>query len=137
MDRALVERVLRTFESKDIDAILSCFADDAVFFDPHYPSPMMPGKEAMRQGFQIAFGMIKQPGFAIRKMWADDNSCAVEVDTHHTFINGTTAHFPQVFIMEARGGLLTRLQAYAPYPHPPPAAPAPPNPPAPPAPPTL
>src|SRR5215211_7711217 len=101
-----------------MEAIMACFADDAVVYDPHYPTPEMRGKDAIRQNFTWGFSMIQQPGFTIRNAWVGDTSGAVEVDTHHTFPNGAEVRFPQVFVLETEGGLLTRLQAYAPYPPP-------------------
>jgi ketosteroid isomerase-like protein len=116
----LVEQLLRAVETKDIEAVLACFADDAVFFDPHYPTPEMRGKVAIRQGLEFAFSVLKQPGFAIRHFWAAENDGALEVDTHHVMQDGVEAHFPQVFVFEMRGDLLGRFQSYVPYP--PPAA---------------
>jgi ketosteroid isomerase-like protein len=111
--------VLGAFERKDMDGVLASFADDGVLFDVHYPSPLMQGKDAIRAGMENAFGMLKQPGFTMRNVWEGENNCAVEVDTHHVLQNGMEINFPQVFIMEARDGLITRLQSYVPYPPPP------------------
>jgi ketosteroid isomerase-like protein len=119
VNREIIERVLGAFERKDMDGVLASFADDGVLFDVHYPSPLMQGKDAIRAGMENAFGMLKQPGFTMRNVWEGENNCAVEVDTHHILQNGMEINFPQVFIMEARDGLITRLQSYVPYPPPP------------------
>ena len=122
MNEELIAGLLRAFERKDLDAVLGYFAEDALVYDPHYPTPTMQGKEAIRQGFGWGLDMIQQPGFAIRNAWTKDTSGVVEVDTHHVFPNGSEARFPQVFVFETRDGQVTRLQAYEPYP--PPAPPA-------------
>ena len=80
----------------------------------------MQGKAAIQEGFQFAFGLLKQPGFTVHHSWSAENSGALEVDTHHIFQDGSEAHFPQAFVYKTRDNLLTRLQAYVPYP--PPAA---------------
>jgi len=119
-NRVLVERLLKAFESKDLEAALACFADDALLFDPHYPTPEMRGKAAIRAGFEFIFGIVRQPGFTIRHFWTGDHNGALEVDTHHVLADDTEARFPQVFVFEIGDGLIRRFQAYVPYP--PPAA---------------
>ena len=117
-NRALVERLLSAFEAKDLEAALACFADDALLIDPHYPTPEMRGKAAIRAGFDFIFTIVKQPGFSIRHFWTGDDDGALEVDTHHVLADGSQARFPQVFVFEMGDGLVRRLQVYAPYPPP-------------------
>ena len=49
----LVIRTFATVETKDLEAMMSLFADDAVVIDPHFPKPQMQGKavitEALKQ----------------------------------------------------------------------------------------
>ena len=116
--RTLLERGLKAFEAKDLPALTSIFADDAVFYDPHYPSPDARGKPAIQKGFEYAFGMIKQPGFTIRNFWGNGQSGVAEVDTHHVFQDNTEVKLPQVFVIEVKEDLVTRFQVYAPYPPP-------------------
>jgi ketosteroid isomerase-like protein len=54
MDTSLHHLITRTFaavEAKDLDAMMSVFADDAVVFDPHFPTPQMQGKADITEGF--------------------------------------------------------------------------------------
>ncbi len=117
-NRALIERLLRAFEAKNIQETVDCFAEDGLLVDPHYPEPTMRGKAAIQQGLEFAFGMLKQPGFEIRHMWSHDQSGAVEVDTHHRLQDDSEARFPQVLVFETQNGLFTRVQLYVPYPPP-------------------
>jgi DNA-binding SARP family transcriptional activator/ketosteroid isomerase-like protein len=117
-----VAQALEVCHASDLEAALACFADDALLFDPHYPTPEMRGKAAIRGGFEFIFGIVKQPGFTIRHFWTGDQDGALEVDTHHVLADGTEVRFPQVFVFEIGDGLIRRLQAYVPYP--PPAPPA-------------
>ena len=111
----LFQQLTIAFETRDLPATLSLFADDAVVIDPHYPQAEMRGKAAIKQGFEWAFSNIEKPGFTARHLWTDDASGVVEVDTHHIFKGGLQVKFPQVFVLEARAGLITRLQSYPPY----------------------
>lgn len=116
--QAQIETLLSAFTAKDMSTLMAAFADDAIFYDPHYPEPQVQGKEAIQQGFEFAFSMIQQPGFNIRHFWANDHSGAAEVDTHHVFQDGSEVRFPQLFVFEMQDNLLTRFQAYVPYPPP-------------------
>jgi ketosteroid isomerase-like protein len=120
--RDIMAAALQALTAKDKAGFLALLADDAVFIDPHYPQPAMQGKAAISEGLDFSFGMLAQPGFSIRHLWQDGDSGAMEVDTHHRLVTGQELHFPQVFVVETRAGLITRVQTYVPYP--PPAAPA-------------
>jgi ketosteroid isomerase-like protein len=123
--RTLIEHIFSVVETMDPDAVLALCADDAVFFDPHYPVPHMAGKAAIAEGLRWGFGNMQQMRFPIVNYFEDatGQKAAVEVATAHVLATGMRLNFPQVFVIETRAGLITRLQAYEPYG--PPAPPAP------------
>lgn len=100
--------------AKDIPAVLAMLADDAIFFDPHYPEVTMRGKESIERGLTWAM-QLEKPGFTIRKIWADDVSGVAEIDTHHVIRGRLTTRFDQAVVFEFRDGLITRMQSYVPY----------------------
>lgn len=114
--RALLERLLNAFTTRDLEAVMACFNTDAVVFDPHYPIAEMKGSAAIRRGFNWALGNMERPGFELRHFWSDGQSGAIEVDTHHVFKGGMEVRFNQVFVFEIADGKLAGLRAYAPYP---------------------
>ena len=91
LTREQVESFLGAFRAKDLDAVLSFFADDAVVYDPHYPVPEMKGKAAIRQGIAWSFANVEQPGFTIRHLWLAPEVGAMEVDTHHFIVPASTS----------------------------------------------
>lgn len=111
----LFQQLVVAFEARDLAAALSLFANDAIVIDPHYPQPTMKGKAAITQGFTWAFNNMEKSGFSLLHLWSDDESGVAEVDTHHIFKGGMKMNFPQVFVVETRNGLITRLQSYPPY----------------------
>ena len=115
--RTLIERNFAAVEAKDLEAVLQCFAEDAVFIDPHYPSPVMIGKAAITDGLHWAFQGMKQFGFTVVSYgeWADGQHAAVEMATHHVLQTGMQLVFPQAFFIDAHNDLITRIQAYEPY----------------------
>jgi ketosteroid isomerase-like protein len=115
--RTLVEHTFAVVEAKDLDAVLACCADDAVFLDPHYPVPRMAGKAAIAEGLRWGFSNMQKMSFPIVNYFEDatGQKAVVEVATAHVLSTGMKLDFPQVFVIEARDGRITRLQAYEPY----------------------
>jgi ketosteroid isomerase-like protein len=120
MNTSLHDLVMRTFatvEAKDLDAMTTLFADDAVLIDPHFPTLQMQGKTAIMENFHEAMAGMESFGYTIVNYFesANGQSAAVEAATHHVVKGGMKLNFPQVFVFEAADGRITRMQAYEPY----------------------
>ena len=115
LTRERIDAVFAAFTSRDLTDVMAHFADDAVMIDPHYPQPRMVGRAAIERGLTWGLGNLVKPGFAIRKVWIDGDSAAIEVDTDHLFKGGMRLRFDQLFVVESREGKIIRLQAYVPY----------------------
>lgn len=120
MNTPLHDLVTRTFsavEAKDLDGLLSLFADDAVVIDPHFPVQRMQGKAAIAEGFREAMAGMQSFGYTIVHYFASENGqhAAVETATHHIVRPGMKLDFPQTFVFEMQDGYIKRLQAYEPY----------------------
>ncbi len=120
--KELAMQMLQAMTAKNKAGILAVLSDDAILFDPHYPSPLMSGKEAIGAGLDFAFGMLKQPGWTILRSWESGDSVVFEVDTHHEMINGMMITPKQVFIVDVKDGKITSWQSFVPYPPPMPPA---------------
>ncbi len=113
--KELFDGLIEAFLSKDVPKVMSYFADDAIFYDPHYPQPSMVGKKAILQGITWSMGSLEKPGFTLRHLWLDENSGVAEMYTHHLIKGGMQAKFDQVFVFEFHNDKFTRLQSYVPY----------------------
>lgn len=113
----LITRTFATVEAKDLDAMMSVFADDAVVIDPHFLKPRMQGKAAITEAFREAMSGMRSFGYTIVNYCESENRqcAAVETATHHVLKQGMKLNFPQVFIFETADGHITRMQAYEPY----------------------
>src|SRR6266852_5346115 len=113
----LITRTFATVEARDLDAMMSVFADDAVVIDPHFPTPQMQGKAAITEGFRGAITGMRSFGYTIVNYFESKNGhhAAVETATHHVVKQGMKLNFPQVFIFDTANGRITRMQAYEPY----------------------
>ncbi|MEI6045641.1 MAG: nuclear transport factor 2 family protein [Chloroflexota bacterium] len=108
-------RLLVAFENKDLQTILTSFAKDAVFIDPHYPQVEMRGMAAIEQGIKWGLLSLEKPGFKVLRHWVNGESATIEVQTHHIIKGPIKTSFYQVFVVESRDGLITRLQSYPNY----------------------
>jgi len=115
--RTLIEQAFATVETMNLDATLALFAQDAVLYDPHYPRPHMAGKARIAEGLRWGFGAMRKMGFPIVNYFEDETGqkAVVEVATAHILAAGMKLNFPQVFVIEVKDGLVTRMQAYEPY----------------------
>ncbi len=113
----LVKAFFEAVEAKDLELVMTYYAEDADFIDPHYPKVHMKGKREIEKGLIWGFNGLKKLGFTIEKTFESDDgkSIAIEVATAHVLPNGKALNFPQVFIVEVEAGKITRLQAYEPY----------------------
>ncbi len=113
----LVTHTFAAVEAKDLDAMMSFFADDAVLIDPHFPTPRMQGKALIAQAMSEAMKGMQSFGYTIVNYCESQNGgcAAVETATHHVIRGGNKLDFPQVFVFEVADGRITRMQAYEPY----------------------
>lgn len=117
-EKEILDGLITAFTTKDLEAVMDFFTEDAILYDPHYPVPRMEGAAAIRQGMAWGLGNLEKPGFNVRHFWSDGQNGAVEIDTHHIFKGGMEVTFEQVFVFELVDGKLKRLQSYVPYPPP-------------------
>lgn len=115
--RELLQRNLDALMQKDKAGVLSCFAPDAVFIDPHYPYSEMRGTAEIAAGMEWVFTGMDRLGFTVIGSFTSDDglSAALELDCSHVLVGGRALAFRQVLIAETADGLLTRVQAYEPY----------------------
>ena len=115
--RALLDQVLTASMEKDKAGVLSLFAPDAVFIDPHYPKSEMRGLDEIAAGLDWAFLGMERFGFTVVGSFMSDDGCsgAVEMDCEHVLTSGRVLSFPQVFVAEMKDDRLIRLRAYEPY----------------------
>jgi ketosteroid isomerase-like protein len=115
--RGLIDRIFAAMQAKNLDNVMSQFADDAVLIDPHFPHPRMEGKAVIAEGLQRAMTQMQSFGYTTMNYFESKGGqrAAVEVATHHVAMHGKKLNFPQVFVFEAGEGRITRMQAYEPY----------------------
>lgn len=111
-------QVIAAMSAKNLEGMLALFADDASFFDPHYPTPLMQGKDAIRGNMAWALGFLREMHWTVLRSWESADSVVLEVDTRHVGPDGSLITPPQVFVVDVKDGQVTRWQSFVPYPPP-------------------
>ncbi len=113
----LIKRALNALESRDLDTVMKCFADDAVLYDPHYPYAEMHGKTEIREGLEWAYAGMKSMSFTPLRFFTSDDgaSSVIELDTHHVPKAGGELEFAQVFVVDTKDGAITSMRSYLPH----------------------
>ena len=111
-----VEAVFRSFESKDIDQIMTHFEDDAILIDPHYPIPEMKGKEMIIKGLTWGLKPLITANFTTENFWINGYDGVIKVKTNHVFKGGNNLDTIQVFLFTLNENKkITYLQSFVPY----------------------
>lgn len=113
----LIKRFFKAVESKEPDAVMAFFHDDAEFLDPHYPNVHMKGKDQILKGITWGLNGVKTFNFSEMNYFENKNgsSASIEYDTRLELKNGQKLHYQQVFIIETKDGKISRCQAYETY----------------------
>ena len=111
-----IEAIFRSFESKDIEQIMTHFDDDAVLIDPHYPISEMKGKKMIIRGLTWGLKPLITASFTTKKLWVNGNEGAIKVKTNHVFKGGNKLDITQVFLFAFNiEKKITYLQSFVPY----------------------
>lgn len=111
-----ISALMHAFSEKNLEQVMSLFAEDATMIDPHYPEKIMCGKEAIMAGIAWAFKSMKKPAFKLLNTLTDDRLIFAETEAHHVFNGGASVTFKETFVIELKeDGLISRLQAYPDY----------------------
>ncbi len=90
-DTLPLEAILDAFNSHDVDAVMSFFADDCVMDMPRGPAPggrLLVGKEQVRSGVQARFDGIPDIHYADDGYWSCGNRAVSEWTIRGTQVTG-------------------------------------------------
>lgn len=115
IDVETLERILEAFNRHDLDAIMSCFADDAVLEMPRGSEPWgtrCEGKAAVREGLAGRFAGIPDVHYSNDRHWVCGNRGVSE-----WLLTGTTTAGERIAVSgcdhwEFRDGLIVRKDSY-------------------------
>ena len=100
---------------KNVAGMMDLIHPDAEIFDPHYPIPTMKGHVAIERGLNWAMNIIVKPGFETRDIWEKEGRYVIETHTHHTFKDGQSVQFNQIFRIDFEDEKIVRLHAFPPH----------------------
>ena len=110
--QTLVTRYFTATRAMDLNAWLSCFADDAVSHDP-YGAPPIQGKEGLKRFFLSVAGAFKEIGFTEDYVVITGNRAAVKFTSRGIGTNGTSVTGEGIDVFEVNDrGLIQTMWGY-------------------------
>ena len=105
----LAHRFVAAWERGDIDEVLDCFAEDAIF----RPGPMKPalGKPAIREMLTEWFDMMIVVSVEIHNTVSDGRT-VVHERTHRSKVGNQERATPTAVVFEVDNGLITACREY-------------------------
>lgn len=111
----LLKEFLAAFNRHDLDAIMSFFADDCVFFMPRGAGPRgdrYVGKEAVRAGLTKRFEGIPDVHYGEDRHWACGDFGVSEWTLTGTTVSGKNLRVRGVDLLEFVDGKITRKDSF-------------------------
>jgi len=106
----IVDRFIAAFNANDLDRIMSCFCEDAVYHN--MPVAPVAGLDAIRAvigGFQ---GMATEIDWIVHHSAADARGTVLNERTDRFLINGKWIELPVMGTFEIRGGRIAKWRDY-------------------------
>ena len=111
----LLKDFLDAFNRHDLDAIMSFFADDCVFYMPRGAKPRgdrFVGKDEVRAGLAKRFEGIPDVHYGEDRHWAGENFGVSEWTLTGTSVTGQTLAVRGVDLLEFVDGKITRKDSF-------------------------
>lgn len=111
----LLRQFLHAFNRHDLDAIMSFFADDCVFYMPRGAKPRgdrFVGKDAVRAGLAKRFEGIPDVHYGDDRHWVGDNFGVSEWTLTGTSNAGQQIEVRGVDLLEFADGKITRKDSF-------------------------
>jgi ketosteroid isomerase-like protein len=110
-----LERVLAAFNRHDLDAIMACFAEDAVLQSPRGPNSWgtrYVGKAAVREGLAARFSGIPDVHYSNDRHWVCGDRGVSEWQLTGTTTAGVAISVRGCDLWEFRDGQIVRKDSY-------------------------
>ena len=108
--RALVTRFLDSWARRDIDTIMTCFSDDAVYHN--VPVAPIAGREGIRAVFDAFLGLFESLELETVNMVAEPDLVFSERVDHFRLRDGRTFDLPVNGVFEIENGRIKRFSDY-------------------------
>ena len=110
--REVFERLVAAQNAHDIDAFVSCFAEEYSSEQPAHPDRAFVGSDQVRENWTEMFAGVKDFHAALLDSAADGATAWGEFEWHGTKRDGTPLHSRGVIIGTVRDGKLAAARLY-------------------------
>lgn len=107
----LIYEAMKLFEARDLDGLMTYFADDAFMFNGDYPTNAMYGKETIRENLALVFKVKHHISFEVHNIWGNEQAGAFEIIARVSFDN-QKMQFTQIHVFESQDNLFTLWRVY-------------------------
>jgi ketosteroid isomerase-like protein len=109
---AMVERLCRATNARDLDALVACFADDYRNETPVHPERGFTGREQVRKNWQEIFSVIRDVHAEVLRVAVDGDTVWSEWEHRGTRPDGWPHVMRGVVIFGVTGGVATWARFY-------------------------
>jgi ketosteroid isomerase-like protein len=114
-DIEVLQEFLDAFNAHDVDAIMSCFADDCVMEMPRGPGPggrRLVGKEQVREGVQSRFDGLPDVSYEDGGHWICGNHAVSKWTLRGTQPDGVRVEVRGCDLLELADGKITHKDSF-------------------------
>ena len=115
VDESLLRSILDAFNSHDLDAIMSFFAEDCVMEMPRGPGPggrRLVGKEQVREGIRSRFDGLPDVHYGDDRHWRCGDRAVSEWTLSGTQADGVRIEVRGCDLLELSDGRITRKDSF-------------------------
>ncbi len=110
--QAMVERLLRATNDRDLDALEACFAEDYENETPAHPARSFQGREQVRRNWQQIFGFVPDLRADVPRTAIDGDTAWTEWEMTGTRRDGTAHHMRGVVVFGVDDGVAKWARFY-------------------------
>jgi ketosteroid isomerase-like protein len=110
--QALVDRLVAATNDHDLDALVSCFADDYENETPLHPSRGFHGREQVRRNWEQIFAFVPDVHAEVMARASQGDTAWTEWRMTGTRSDGSAHRMAGVIMFDVRGGVAHRARFY-------------------------
>jgi ketosteroid isomerase-like protein len=108
----VVQRLLRATNDHDLDAVVSCFAEDYDNATPVHPTRSFRGRDQVRRNWEQIFAFVPDIHAEVLRQTVDGDTAWTEWEMTGTRRDGTAHHMRGVIIFGVRGDAVQSARFY-------------------------
>ena len=110
--QAMVDRLVSATNDRDLDALVTCFAEDYVNETPSHPSRSFQGRDQVRRNWEQIFAFVPDLRVEVVRRSTNGDEAWTEWDMTGTRLDGTAHHMAGVIVFGVGDGVARWARFY-------------------------